>query len=93
MTSRTEVLLLAEITHIDVHLFGLDLGVHATNSRRRPVLRQVLVDGEVVTGTRALQHVRLVDAREFLDLRQKLLWEVGSIVIPGAVDRKENVTT
>ena len=78
----TKVLLFSEVAQVNADFLRLDLRVHATNRRRRPVLRQVIVHVEVVAGARTLQQVRLVDAGKLLDLWEQLLRKVGTVVVP-----------
>ena len=75
-------MLFSEVAQINADFLRLDLRVHATNRRRRPVLRQVVVHVEVVAGARTLQQVRLVDAGKLLDLWEQLLRKVGTVVVP-----------
>ena len=75
-------MLFSEVAQVNADFLRLDLRVHATNRRRRPVLRQVVVHVEVVAGARTLQQVRLVDAGKLLDLWEQLLRKVGTVVVP-----------
>ena len=86
----TKILLFTQVAQVDIDLLRFDLRVHLPYSRRRPPLGQMFRPHCIIffrrnRGFRTFQKLRFIDAREFLDLWEEFLREVGAIMLHYAV--------